>query len=1616
MFEAHLVRFQSSGVLFTPVAMVTVQHTPESPGLKTLPIWQQYQTSPLLLETNAVSAGAPKGIVCLPVKDREQEDFLATDDLFVDYFNKFLSLPTFPEPLRFNKDLGGFEVVTNAQKDVANQIKAVARSYKAPSQIYNATRAITDKPLYYQVFSDEPQTQEEIKTSFLVTCLNKEQGIQWIKQQRLPAFLQSDLYLEYRLAKLLQQTDNLESGVKLTIDTEYRPFSRKKSVVITQQLEDDAAVKLMKTMYVCMGEASTTQTKQWISTARQANQLQTTTAAKSRMSSGIGSDPFGYQSRPNSGRPASAESLLGEDGLRVQDSAMWTGSARSHDRDSVQSEDWYSSKLFGVESPTRRPPTRSKTPLHENFVCMVTDDQSQRTGAISRSTVYKESGFGDDEKEGEKNAEENEDQDDSDDDSGSSERSDSSSKSESSDTTDEDEEHPYLNVQNVEDFATVVVAIVMKQSVAAVTDVDIKEIPDFFDTEESEEPDPWFRKQRVFELQNCKGFEAMRKFLEGSNGDKYWSFWLDIDRGKLITDPNKHQSYLVKMRERYLQKSSPLALTHEMCQALGLGLARDWTMDQLADVQARVLEPLLLYWAPRFLLSQRRHTNMDQNYLYFRQKLNRPKSAEIDPQPRTITIIPLRPKTCIPRVKLGQRQKQVSRSADLALRKSARSDISSISGSSWAGSEDSSPDEGPQNIRNIVARKFSLPSSNDSVFLGSSRMEQMLQALYHDRNAGYFFTQFCERSGNKLWSNSIHCWTDLQTYHTLFYADVLDPFVVKKKAQYIHSRFVVAASPEDIGCSQDIRNEVYKNIDPPFEELFDSAEEYILHVLVVPWQQMIEGDKHTYSKVELFEQKRHLETKSRQLLRLQKKGLLRELTITPEAEELEESPYDDTIWAKLPDQFKKWTFEGLVHNRLELEHFRKFLADNFASIDLQCWMDIEAFRRLSHLDNAKRDDKAKDIKSKYLNKKYFFGPNSPATKEQQNKVMEAGGGWGKILQDRPPTTLLLEAQKYVKERLEKKWLPMFLSTTEFQERQRPKINMDDVAEDVMVHKQRKRQQVWKMLDSKLMSSTRDIIAFRRALMNPVTSQQFRKFVSVKGENLENDVLFWLEIQKYKDMVHAHVEDSFIQQKIAAIIHCFIDSSLPPSVQIDIPPDQADRILEHRRELGPYIFREAQLTVFRLLLHQWGAFCEFRQNMAEEKILTTLERQRKRARERERARQKAYEEEQAKREALKAGEGEDEDAGSDFGSQMDEETSQASLEKVTWSYGNYMAALEREEQMNKLPDMDNISLSTLSDLSGLTSNTSMKTSRAESVSSEVTKETLETGKSTLLDVPKKARPRKPSIVSIKDGGKVVQARTGKELVPAPPRDLPPPPQTVGEADGTNRPRGKKVVNGTSPHGDGREAKSRKNKLPALQKFCVGRCPPPHRPPRRWAAFDVPRRRWRRTVSTDEVVSFRKFDIRWKHGRSPKTTCAPVDRNVTNVRFRGNRTGAELTQRRHAQVGVRRHCYGEQNKDSRAVAMPTPGTTLPPGMQESVRTGVGREDAEVISIYLRCREIARDFDRRLVSDGSDGERSGRVARRVTPIRPERDFVRFPGWTLLQQTPRHMRALTERADFSS
>lgn len=64
----------------------------------------------------------------------------------------------------------------------------------------------------------------------------------------------------------------------------------------------------------------------------------------------------------------------------------------------------------------------------------------------------------------------------------------------------------------------------------------------------------------------------------------------------------------------------------------------------------------------------------------------------------------------------------------------------------------------------------------------------------------------------------------------------------------------------------------------------------------------------------------------------------------------------------------------------------KLFSCQYADTDLKCWMDVEAWRRITPAEERKRDQKSKDIKKAYLNKKYFFGPNSPAGKEGQDKV------------------------------------------------------------------------------------------------------------------------------------------------------------------------------------------------------------------------------------------------------------------------------------------------------------------------------------------------------------------------------------------------------------------------------------------------------------------------------------------------------------------------------------------------------------------------------------------------------------------------------------------------------
>uniref|UniRef100_A0A8C2XT13 RGS domain-containing protein n=1 Tax=Capra hircus TaxID=9925 RepID=A0A8C2XT13_CAPHI len=574
--------------------------------------------------------------------------------------------------------------------------------------------------------------------------------------------------------------------------------------------------------------------------------------------------------------------------------------------------------------------------------------------------------------------------------------------------------------------------------------------------------------------------------------------------------------------------------------------------------------------------------------------------------------------------------------------------------------------------------------------LGGFDMENLLQSLYVENRAGFFFTKFCENSGNKLWKNCVYFWFDLQAYHQLFYQETLHPFKVCKQAQYLFATYIAPSATLDIGLQQEKKREIYMKIQPPFEDLFDAAEEYILLLLLEPWTKMIKSDQVAYGKVELVEETRQLDsTYLRKLQALHKETVFKKAEdttceigtgISPLPHVSKKTEY----WNMVPEEYRHFNFNELLNNKLEFEHFRQFLEAHFSSMDLMCWTDIEQFRRITYRDRKQREAKSIYIKNKYLNKKYFFGPNSPASVYQQDQIMNLSGGWGKILHEQLDAAVLIEIQKHVLNRLENVWLPLFLASEQFAARQKIKVQIKDIAEELLLQKRERKIGVWKPVESKWISSSCEIIAFRKALLNPVTARQFQRFVALKGDLLENGVLFWQEVQKYKDLCHSHCDESVIHKKIMTIINCFINSSIPPALQIDIPVEQAQKIIEHRKELGPYVFREAQMTVFGVLFKFWPQFCEFRKNLTDEKIMSVLERRQEYSKQKKKM--AVIEDEKFVKDGIKQ-------YSSTSGSVLKTATltsdpglgMQAYGRQPTWCYSKYIEALEQERILLKIQE-------------------------------------------------------------------------------------------------------------------------------------------------------------------------------------------------------------------------------------------------------------------------------------------------------------------------------------------
>jgi len=117
------------------------------------------------------------------------EYLLLEDEGFVDFFNSFLALPCFAARLHYNSELEVFEeFIEKIADDVGKG------DTKAASQLRQFTHF---KGTIHNVADNQS------RIGYYVTILDKVQGLEFVKKCRLPLFLRSELYAEYKLSKHL---------------------------------------------------------------------------------------------------------------------------------------------------------------------------------------------------------------------------------------------------------------------------------------------------------------------------------------------------------------------------------------------------------------------------------------------------------------------------------------------------------------------------------------------------------------------------------------------------------------------------------------------------------------------------------------------------------------------------------------------------------------------------------------------------------------------------------------------------------------------------------------------------------------------------------------------------------------------------------------------------------------------------------------------------------------------------------------------------------------------------------------------------------------------------------------------------------------------------------------------------------------------------------------------------------------------------------------------------------------------------------------------------------------------------------------------------------------------
>jgi len=320
---------------------------------------------------------------------------------------------------------------------------------------------------------------------------------------------------------------------------------------------------------------------------------------------------------------------------------------------------------------------------------------------------------------------------------------------------------------------------------------------------------------------------------------------------------------------------------------------------------------------------------------------------------------------------------------------------------------------------------------------------------------------------------------------------------------------------------------------------------------------------------------------------------------------------------------KPRSFAELMRSSSHVEFFKRFLAYHSADVPINFWLAVEELK-------ACKDPRQRQITVNQILRRYFLSPRRYAELDTTAEVIREIPKMDKVT-----PAMLVSAQSCTVRSLEQRWFNIYMAT--FEER---------IVRDVTTRKtastptkephvarwgREKTKDLWRQF-------VKSVMRFREGILNAELSKMFGDYLNIEKKReidkqtangntnighgvpvrkviknklvdmnrLVADLHFLAEGERYRTLCDNATEAAangtyqagdqrLLESKAKTIITCFLESEVPPRMQINISHETYENILENfnRGLVDRSLFHDACMAIFPIMCYLWKRFQKYR---------------------------------------------------------------------------------------------------------------------------------------------------------------------------------------------------------------------------------------------------------------------------------------------------------------------------------------------------------------------------------------------------------------------------------------